>query len=420
MEGGDSAPGKAAGVMWNYLTTAMSSDKKKCEFVLKHWEEKPKGHHHAQDVATQFQRTMTEAGANKDWEGASTSKKAKDNWQKIADQEKSMQSKCMWAIGHAQEKLQYHQKREEFDKCKYYQSVLDAATAYSATIPVADKMVCAKPCCSSAPSRSSAKAPPRSSVNVGLVEEDINGEGGEDTDDEGHGEDSEDEEGEDNDEGGEDSNDEGGEEEAFNGAKKSNNSRKRKLRRNAYKPKNAGKAKKKKVQMEKPPNESQYQKFVRNKSCKVPFKDERVDVSEEMYTRECGYLFCEACFARISWNNRKFHIGSAKHNMKKKEKLAKTKDAESGAKKAQKRIVKFNLVGKLYSDIRLSDSIHWLRALCKGNVSLGSFDAMRSYLSMVSKNEVPNKNELSERLTDLKAVHKVRMYCVIYPHYTCF
>ena len=131
MEGGDSAPGKAAGVMWNYLTTAMSSDKKKCEFVLKHWEEKPKGHHHAQDVATQFQRTMTEAGANKDWEGATTSKKAKDNWQKIADQEKLMQSKCMWAIGHAQEKLQYHQKREEFDKCKYYQSVLDAATAYS-------------------------------------------------------------------------------------------------------------------------------------------------------------------------------------------------------------------------------------------------------------------------------------------------
>ena len=106
--------------------------------------------------------------------------------------------------------------------------------------------------------------------------------------------------GEDNDEGGEDSNDEGGEEEAFNGAKKSNNSRKRKLRMNAYKPKNAGKAKKKKAQMEKPPNESQYQKFVSNKSCKeVKGKDERVDVSEEMYTRECGYLYCEACNARI-------------------------------------------------------------------------------------------------------------------------
>jgi hypothetical protein len=98
------------------------------------------GFKHAEKMATQFRSEMDAAREDRDWIKAAAAKSAKDNWQKQADHERSMFTKVNWAVKHAEEKITYHSKRQEFNKCSYYQGVLDKASAYYEHIPSEDKV----------------------------------------------------------------------------------------------------------------------------------------------------------------------------------------------------------------------------------------------------------------------------------------
>ena len=75
------------------------------------------------------------------WADAAIAKEAKDKWQKQADHEKSMIEKTTWAITHAEEQIIYFDKRQKFDKCKEYQTLLNKAKAYLERVPAEDMIL---------------------------------------------------------------------------------------------------------------------------------------------------------------------------------------------------------------------------------------------------------------------------------------
>ena len=115
-------------------------DKKACKFVLKSAEASAElmGWSHAQTVAKDWREKMDAAKEARDYDAAGQAKKARDKWQSVADDEKELHEKCIWAVGHATEKEQYHCKRDEFEDSHFYKWVVDAAKAYLSKVPEAD------------------------------------------------------------------------------------------------------------------------------------------------------------------------------------------------------------------------------------------------------------------------------------------
>ena len=101
-----------------------TNDKKNCEYVLNNAPQtEPVGWKHAEAVAKQFNDELKGVLTIKDWTNAKLIKPKRGNWQAAADKEKTLLEKCQWAQGHAEEKVVYFSKREDFDKCQYYQNV---------------------------------------------------------------------------------------------------------------------------------------------------------------------------------------------------------------------------------------------------------------------------------------------------------
>lgn len=70
--------------------------------------------------------------------------------------------------------------------------------------------------------------------------------------------------------------------------------------------------------------------------------------------------------------------------------------SEKGAKIAQVRIQKENLVGKTYTKERLARTLLWAQGFIAGNVSFSAVDRMRPFFSQLCKEEVPNRNSKGE------------------------
>ena len=164
----------------------------------------------------------------------------------------------------------------------------------------------------------------------------------------------------------------------FKGGEKTKASRKRKSRANKYEPKTEQTTtKKNKSTIIMPPSQGACEAYCRMTEVYVPSTKETVNPSTEHLIYENGYLYDKCCNIRISWNNRRSHLATKKHKDAKALYVETKASAKEGAKVAQKRILKDNLVGKNYTSDRVGNSMLWLRACFKGNISLGSFGNMR-------------------------------------------
>jgi hypothetical protein len=80
----------------------------------------PLGWRHSWTQASQLKEKMNEYAEHGDFNNASTFKEKKDMWLACADKEESLMKKCEWAVNFAPPKIEYHRKREEFEKCDYF------------------------------------------------------------------------------------------------------------------------------------------------------------------------------------------------------------------------------------------------------------------------------------------------------------
>ena len=363
-----SSKSKSFGNLFKFTETH-SSD---IQYIMNHAQDntnKQKGWKHSQTLANAFKREMKLASETKQFVKARDAKAARDNWQKAADIEKTLHEKCNWAVGYAKEKMVYYSVREDFNKCIEFAELLKIANAYMETIPAEDKVidVLEEESGSTAEAEASTTTgaaiidvetvPPLGPLVVDDEEEDA------DDDDNAELEDDGDETAADNNGG------------VFVGGKKTSASRKRKARENNYKRKTQ--EKKKKSTIEKPPGKVQCDKFCALTVCKVQGTDDIFDPSKEHLVFENEYLYCQCCKKRISWNNRRRHLKSEAHKKAKAIHVEMKNSAKEGAKVAQQRITEKNLVGKNYSPLRIQDSMLWLRACFKGNISIGAFNSMR-------------------------------------------
>ena len=132
-------------------------------------------------------------------------------------------------------------------------------------------------------------------------------------------------------------------------------------------------------EMKKPPKTANFHAFVREKSHKVFHKGTStiVDVSREHYILSHGYLFCDCCKIAVDWGNRSKHLVALKHTNSKRCAETVAQDLETAKPMLQQRIKEDNLVGRTYSDDKLSSTIMWLKIACKGNWSTRSIDDTR-------------------------------------------
>ena len=124
VDGGSSQP-----KINNYFYS--NNDKANFVYVLQHAAKyTPQGIKRAELVAMQLTEKMDDAVVKKDWVLAEEIKVNRDNWQKSADNERTLLQKCQFVLPRAKEKLTYHIKREEFKECAYYEGIVQVVDTY--------------------------------------------------------------------------------------------------------------------------------------------------------------------------------------------------------------------------------------------------------------------------------------------------
>ena len=135
VDGGSSQP-----KINNYFYS--NNDKANFVYVLQHAAKySPQGIKRAELVAMQLTEKMDDAVVKKDWVLAEEIKVNRDNWQKSADNERTLLQKCQFVLPRAKEKLTYHIKREEFKECAYYKGIVQVVDAYLAAVLEEDTIV---------------------------------------------------------------------------------------------------------------------------------------------------------------------------------------------------------------------------------------------------------------------------------------
>ena len=99
----------------------------------------PVGWRHSRTQASQLKEKMNEYAEHGDFNNASIFKEKKDMWLACADKEESLMKKCEWAVNFAPPKIEYHHKREEFEKCDHSSNILKIATDYLERVPDEDR-----------------------------------------------------------------------------------------------------------------------------------------------------------------------------------------------------------------------------------------------------------------------------------------
>jgi hypothetical protein len=118
-----------------------------------------------------------------------------------------------------------------------------------------------------------------------------------------------------------------------------------------------------------PPNKTQCEKFINNTKIAL-FGGGSGYGKDETYQYQNGFLFCRCCNTEIMWNTRFKHAKSDSGNELR-------KDGEKLVPIVQQRILKEDLVGKIYNTSCIFATMNWLRALFAGNVALNAITSMQ-------------------------------------------